>query len=71
VTWNGGKFVAADTNVLPFGTKIVVPGYNGSRPVPVADRGGAIQGRKLDLFFPSHSEALKWGRQTLTVTVLD
>jgi 3D (Asp-Asp-Asp) domain-containing protein len=37
----------------------------------VLDRGGAIKGNKLDVFFPTHAEALKWGRQRIAVTVLD
>jgi 3D (Asp-Asp-Asp) domain-containing protein len=71
VSYNGGKFVAADTDVLPFGTKIVVPGYNRGRAVPVADRGGAIRGRKLDLYFPTHREAREWGRQWVEVKVIE
>ena len=35
------------------------------------DRGGAIKGNKLDVYFHSHTEALKWGRQKLTVTVVE
>jgi 3D (Asp-Asp-Asp) domain-containing protein len=71
VSYNGGQFVAADTSVLPFGTKIVVPGYAGEEAVEVIDRGGAIKGNKLDLYFDSHDEALEWGRQTLDVTVIE
>lgn len=71
VTYNRGKFVAADTSLLPFGTKLIIPGYNNSRAVPVLDRGGAIEGRRLDLFFPSHQQALQWGRQMVDVTVVE
>ena len=71
VRHNGGKFVAADTKVLPFGTKLVVPGYAGNKAVEVIDRGGAIKGNKLDLYFATHNEALKWGRQKVAVTVLE
>jgi 3D (Asp-Asp-Asp) domain-containing protein len=70
VSFNNGRFVAADTSVLPFGTKLLIPGYHGE-PVEVADRGGAIKGNKLDVFFADHQEALRWGRQKLTVTVVD
>lgn len=58
--------VAADTTRYPFGTIVYVPGYGYGR---VEDRGGAIKGEKLDLFFNSHRDALKWGRQTATVRV--
>jgi 3D (Asp-Asp-Asp) domain-containing protein len=66
---NGGKLAAADTDLLPFGSIITVPGYHAGKPIPVLDRGGAIQGRRLDLLFPTHSRARQWGRQTITVTV--
>jgi 3D (Asp-Asp-Asp) domain-containing protein len=70
VTYNGGRFVAADTNVLPFGTKLVIPGYEAAA-VEVIDRGGAIKGNKLDLYYPTHEEALQWGRQILEVTIVE
>jgi len=66
---NGGCFVAADTRLLPFGTLVRVPGYAGGQFVPVLDRGGQIKGRRLDVFFPSHAQARKWGRRTLTVQI--
>lgn len=60
VTVNGGKFVAADPSI-PLRTFVSVDGYNGGRPVPVLDRGGAIKGRRIDCFFPTHKEALEFG----------
>ena len=59
----GDKFVAADKSI-PFGTMLDVPGYG---LVPVLDRGGAIKGNKLDLYFDTHAEALQWGRKQLQV----
>ena len=70
VSYNGGRFVAADTDVLPFKTKLIIPGYHGA-PVEVIDRGGAIKGNKLDLYYPTHEEALEWGRQILDVVIVD
>ena len=59
--------LAADTRHYPFGTVIYVPGYGYGI---VEDRGGAIKGRhRLDLYFNTHREALRWGRQTLHVVV--
>lgn len=66
---NGMKLVAADTSVLPFGSLVSIPGYNGGRPVPVLDRGGKIKGNRLDLLYPTHDIALQWGAQRLTVDV--
>ena len=69
VSYNGGRFVAADTRILKFNTKLRIPGYANNLPVEVIDRGGAIKGYKLDVYFPTHQEARKWGRQKLWVTV--
>jgi 3D (Asp-Asp-Asp) domain-containing protein len=35
------------------------------------DRGGAIRGRRLDLFIPSLRQAIEFGRQSLKVEILD
>jgi hypothetical protein len=51
---------------LPFGTLVAVPGYG---LVPVLDRGGSIRRDRLDVFFPTHGEALEWGRRVLVVWV--
>ena len=58
-----GKLCAADKK-YPFGTMITIPGYG---RVPVQDRGGAIKGDRLDVLFPTHQEALNWGRRTMKV----
>ena len=53
---------------IPFGTKIYIDGV-GERIVQ--DRGGAIKGNRIDLYFDSHQEALNFGRQTKEVTILN
>jgi 3D (Asp-Asp-Asp) domain-containing protein len=60
-----GKLIAAPRNYA-FGTVMEVPGYG--RAV-VRDRGGAIKGNKIDLLFPTHQEALNFGRKPLFVKV--
>jgi 3D (Asp-Asp-Asp) domain-containing protein len=69
VSYNAGRFVAADSS-FRFGTKLMIPGYH-AQPVEVIDRGGAIKGNKLDVFFPTHEQALKWGRRHISVTVIE
>jgi 3D (Asp-Asp-Asp) domain-containing protein len=64
----GDTFVAADKQYA-FGTEMLIPGYNNNQPVKVLDRGGAIKGNRLDVFFSSHEEALKWGVRDLDVRV--
>ena len=66
---NGMKLVAADTDLLPFGSVVTIPGYDGGQPVPVLDRGGAIKGRRLDVLYPTHQRALQWGVKEIEVTV--
>jgi len=64
----GDAFVAADKE-YSFGTEIIIPGYENAEPVKILDRGGAIRGNRLDVFFGSHEEALKWGVRYLNVKV--
>ena len=65
---DGDTFVAADKS-YPFGTEMVIPHYNAGKSVQVMDRGGAIQGDRLDLFFHTHQQALEWGVQYLDVLI--
>lgn len=69
IAYNGGQFVAADKKLFKFGTKLSIPGYAGGEPVEVIDRGGAIKGNHIDVFFPTHEQAKEWGRRWISVTV--
>lgn len=64
----GDTFAAADRR-YSFGTEMVVAGYNNGKPIKVLDRGGAIRGDRLDLFFHTHEEALQWGVKYVDVKV--
>lgn len=66
---NAMRLVAADTRVLPYGSIISVPGYADGEIVPVLDCGGAIKGMRLDVLFPTHSIARRWGVRDIPVTV--
>lgn len=61
-----GKTIAADTNKLPFGTQVMIDG----NIYTVQDRGSAIKGNRIDIYFDTHEKALKFGRQTKEVTIL-
>ena len=63
-----GITIAADTDVLPLGTEVYIEGI-GTRIVQ--DVGGAIKGNKLDLYFDSHEDALKFGRQYLEIYTVE
>ncbi|MCL2396448.1 MAG: 3D domain-containing protein [Defluviitaleaceae bacterium] len=60
--------VAVDTNVIPFHTRLYIEGYGFA---VAGDRGGAIRGNKIDLFFDTRAEALQFGRQHIRVWILD
>ena len=62
-------FVAADRQ-FSFGTEMVIPGYNNGKTVKVLDRGGAIYGNRIDVFFHSHQQALNWGVRYLDVKIV-
>ena len=59
--------VAADPQVFPIGTRLLIPGYGTG---VVEDVGGAIKGRHIDVWFPLHRTALNWGRRNLKVVPL-
>jgi 3D (Asp-Asp-Asp) domain-containing protein len=62
--------IAADPSVLPLGSRVRLehPGYSGE--YLVADTGGAIRGRRIDIWTPSSGEAMRFGRRTVKLTVL-
>jgi 3D (Asp-Asp-Asp) domain-containing protein len=63
--------VAADPALLPLGTRIKVTHagrYSGE--YVVADTGGKIEGRRLDIYLPSEPACRKFGRRRVKVKVL-
>ena len=61
--------VAADPRVLPLGTTISLDAGAYSGSYLVADTGGAVKGRKLDIWVPNCSEARRFGRRSVKVKV--
>ena len=58
--------IAADTSKYPFGTIMYIEGYGYGC---VEDRGGAIKGEHIDLYFRTHKQALEWGKRKKRVKV--
>ncbi|RJX20353.1 MAG: hypothetical protein C4570_03845 [Ammonifex sp.] len=56
--------LAVDPSVIPFGTKMYIPGYGYGT---AEDTGGAIKGNRIDLFFDDVDEALQWGRKIVSI----
>jgi 3D (Asp-Asp-Asp) domain-containing protein len=62
----GWGVVAVDPSLIPLGTRMTIPGYGEG---VAADTGGAVRGSTIDLWFPTHGQALAWGRRTVTITL--
>lgn len=65
---DGPKVIAVDPSVIPLGSKVWVEGYG---EAIAGDTGGDIQGNRIDVLYPTESEASKWGRKSVEVKVLD
>ena len=65
-TWAKEGTIAADTKIFPMGTIMYIEGYGYG---VVEDRGSAIQGNHIDIFFKSHNKALEWGNRNMEVTI--
>ena len=61
--------VAADLNVFPIGTILFIPGYGFG---VVADKGGAIKGNRVDLYYETVEDVYnEWGKKELDVYVVE
>lgn len=60
--------VAVDPRVIPLGTRLYIPGYGYG---VAADTGGAIRGSRIDVCFDTAAEAIRWGRRTVTIYILE
>lgn len=66
--------VAVDPRVIPLGTRLYVESLDGTRDYGFAiaeDTGGAIKGYKIDLFYNSNADAMRFGRRDVKVYILD
>ena len=49
-----------------FGTMVYIDGIG---LCEVMDRGSAVKGNVIDIYFDSHEEALNWGRKSINVKI--
>ena len=77
-TANGSTPTVGHTIATPstydFGTMVYIPDFDDGYDdgiFEVQDRGGAIQGNRIDIYFGSHQEALNFGVRTVTMYVLN
>lgn len=64
----GWSTIAVDPRVIPYGTKVYVENYGYAI---AEDTGGAIKGKRVDLYMNSVSAALNWGRRNVTIYILN
>jgi len=62
--------IAADPHVLPIGSRVRIEAGSYSGEYLVADTGGAVRGRRIDIWTPTSREAMRFGRRTVKLTVL-
>jgi len=62
--------IAADPRILPLGSRVRLEAGTFSGEYLVADTGGAVRGRRIDIWTPSIREAMRFGRRTIKLTVL-
>jgi 3D (Asp-Asp-Asp) domain-containing protein len=62
--------IAADPTMLPLGSRVRLQAGAYSGEYLVADTGGAVRGRKIDIWTPSGREAMRFGKRLVKLTVL-
>lgn len=76
ITYSGVKVtrdlystVAADLDIFPIGTILFIPGYGYG---VVADKGAAIKGNKVDLYYETVDDVYnQWGKKEVEVFVIE
>src|SRR5688572_2149119 len=62
--------IAADPRILRLGSRINLGAGAYSGEYLVSDTGGAVKGRKIDIWMPSCAEARRFGRRTVSINPL-
>ena len=62
--------IAADPRVLPLGSRVRIEAGNYSGEYLVADTGGAVRGKRIDIWTPSSRDAMRFGKRAVKLTVL-
>ena len=63
--------IAADPSILPLGSRVRLEAGSWSGEYVVADTGGAVKGRRIDIWTPTSREAFQFGRRAVKLTVLE
>lgn len=66
VVAQANRTIAVDPKVIPYGTVLLIDG----KEYVAEDCGGAINGKRIDMFYDTHQEALEWGVKYEGVSVI-
>jgi 3D (Asp-Asp-Asp) domain-containing protein len=62
--------IAADPRHLPLGSRVRIEAGAYTGEYLVADTGGLIRGRRIDIWTPTSREAMRFGRRKVKLTIL-
>jgi 3D (Asp-Asp-Asp) domain-containing protein len=62
--------IAADPRLLPLGSRVKIEAGAWSGEYLVADTGGLVRGKRIDIWTPSTRDAMRFGRRTVKLTIL-
>lgn len=62
--------IAADPRVLGLGSQVILSAGSYTGQYIVSDTGGAVRGRRIDIWVPSCSEARRFGRRNVTISLI-
>ena len=61
--------IAVDPSVIPYGSRVYIPAF---KKIFIAeDCGGAIKGKRIDIFMNSEREARQWGVKNIDVYIIE
>jgi 3D (Asp-Asp-Asp) domain-containing protein len=63
--------IAADPNILRLGSTIFLGAGSYTGEYTVADTGGSVRGRRIDIWVPTCAEARRFGRRTVTINAVE
>jgi 3D (Asp-Asp-Asp) domain-containing protein len=66
----GYRVIATDPSVIPTHSVVRIETNNGSFLAIAEDKGGAIHGSIIDVLVSSYNDAIRFGRQRVTITIL-
>ncbi len=68
--------VAVDPSVIPLGSTLYISGYSdpalpaGGFYAKAVDTGGAIKGKRIDVFLPTYTAAMNFGLENVSVSIV-